>query len=88
MGARELGNGEKLVMTTSCLYTPAPKAFIMSRSNGISVSRMSAKRRPGLKTPVKRKASWQKELDRFVKRYGCKLDPDEVNRLLHERFGD
>jgi hypothetical protein len=49
---------------------------------------MSAKRRPGPKTPVKRKASWHKELDRFVKRYGQKIDSEEINRLLHDRFGN
>ena len=31
---------------------------------------------------------WLGELEAFRKKYGRKLDPERIDLLLHERFGD
>ena len=49
---------------------------------------MSVKR-PTRPRPSKKKGpDWKRQLDLFVKRYGQKISSEEINRLLHERFGD
>jgi hypothetical protein len=52
----------------------------------MSASRMNTKRPSKPRIAVNSKAGWQKRLDRFAKRYGRKLDTEEINRLLRERF--
>jgi hypothetical protein len=58
----------------------------MSQGKGMSASRMNTKRPSKPRIAVNSKAGWQKRLDRFAKRYGRKLDTEEINRLLRERF--
>ena len=41
-----------------------------------------------VRIPIDDRTDWLGELQAFRKRYGRKLDPKRVNRLLHERFGE
>jgi hypothetical protein len=77
-----------LVGTNHPLYTPNSKAFNMVEENGITASQMYAERIMKVQIPLDDNIDWLKELEKFNKKYGRKLDPEEVNRLLHERFGE
>lgn len=60
----------------------------MGEENGITASRMYAERIMKVQIPIDDKIDWRKELEEFNRKYGRKLDPDEINRMLHERFGE
>ena len=60
----------------------------MVEGNGITASDMNAERITKIQIPIDDKVDWLKELVAFNKKYGRKLDPKEIDRLLHERFGE
>jgi phosphodiesterase/alkaline phosphatase D-like protein len=60
----------------------------MPEKNGMTMSRKYAERMTKVRVPIKEPVDWLKGLDEFRKRYGLKLTPEEVNRILHERFGE
>ena len=59
----------------------------MVEENGIVASRTYAERIMKVQIPIDDRVDWLKELEQFNRRYGRKLDPEEVNRILHELFG-
>ena len=41
-----------------------------------------------VRIPIDDTIDWLGELEAFRKKYGRKLDPEQIDRLLHERFGE
>jgi hypothetical protein len=60
----------------------------MSKSNGIEAMPNYAERIMKVRIPIDERVDWLKELEAFRQRYSRKLDPVQVDRMLHERFGD
>jgi len=60
----------------------------MSEENGIDAMPNYAERIMKVRIPIDDRTDWLRELEAFRKKYGRKLDPKRVNRLLHERFGE
>jgi hypothetical protein len=77
-----------MVGTNHPLYIPVYKAFNMVEENGITASRMHVERITKIQIPIDDRIDWFRELEAFNKKHGRKLNPDEVDRLLHERFGE
>jgi hypothetical protein len=60
----------------------------MVEGNGITASQMNAERITKIQIPIDDCIDWLKELEAFNRKYGKKLDPGEIDKLLHERFGE
>lgn len=60
----------------------------MPEENGIDTMPNYAERIMNVRIPIDERIDWLGELEAFRRKYGRKLDPGQVDRLLHERFGE
>jgi hypothetical protein len=56
----------------------------MSKSNGIEAMPNYAERVMKVRIPIDERVDWLRRLEAFRQRYGRKLDPVQVDRMLHE----
>lgn len=60
----------------------------MPRKYGTDKMPGYAERIMKVRIPIDERVDWLRQIEAFRQRYGRKLDPKLVDRMLHERFGD